>query len=57
MVMSLNSYVNYSNIAAKLVRRCLKGEARTEAAKRDESFMKFTPWKDGKAQSEYRNNS
>lgn len=42
------SYVNYSQIAAKLVRQALKPELRAQAAKRDESSVKFTPWKDGK---------
>ncbi|XP_046658438.1 protein stunted-like, partial [Homalodisca vitripennis] len=42
------SYIQYSNIAAKLLRRALKADLRGEAAKRDESFVRFTPWKDGK---------
>nr|ABD98778.1 putative mitochondrial ATP synthase epsilon chain [Graphocephala atropunctata] len=42
------NYIQYSNIAAKLVRRALKVELRAEAARRDESFVRFTPWKDGK---------
>ncbi|KDR21988.1 ATP synthase subunit epsilon, mitochondrial [Zootermopsis nevadensis] len=44
------TYVNYSNIAAKLLRRALKPEFRTEAARREDSNIRFTPWKDGKAQ-------
>jgi F-type H+-transporting ATPase subunit epsilon len=47
------SYVNYSNIAAKLLRRALKPEFRTEAVRREDSSIKFTPWKDGKAQSKF----
>jgi F-type H+-transporting ATPase subunit epsilon len=47
------SYINYSNIAAKLLRRALKPEFRTEAVRREDSSIKFTPWKDGKAQSEF----
>jgi F-type H+-transporting ATPase subunit epsilon len=47
------SYINYSNIAARLLRRALKPEFRTEAARREDSSIKFTPWKDGKAQSEF----
>jgi F-type H+-transporting ATPase subunit epsilon len=47
------SYINYSNIAAKLVRRALKPEFRIEAARREDTNIKFTPWKDGKAQSKY----
>ncbi|GLV32100.1 stunted [Carabus blaptoides fortunei] len=46
------NYVNYSNIAARLLRRALKPELRAEAAKREDSFIKFTPWKDGKAQKD-----
>ena len=47
------SYINYSNIAAKLLRRALKPEFRTEAARREDSSIRFTPWKDGKAQSKF----
>jgi len=47
------SYINYSNIAAKLVRRALKPEFRTEAARREDSSIRFIPWKDGKAQSKF----
>ncbi|CAO1356176.1 unnamed protein product [Diamesa hyperborea] len=42
------NYINFSNIAAKLVRRALKPEFRAEAAKRDASHIKFTPWANGK---------
>ncbi|KAL5234871.1 hypothetical protein ACI65C_002281 [Semiaphis heraclei] len=42
------SYVNYSNIAAKVVRRVLKPELQANAAKRDETHVKFTPWVKGK---------
>ncbi|CAO1329179.1 unnamed protein product [Diamesa serratosioi] len=42
------NYINFSNIAAKLVRRALKPEFRVEAAKRDASHIKFTPWANGK---------
>jgi len=47
------SYINYSNIAAKLVRRALKPGFRTEAARREDSSVRFIPWKDGKAQSKF----
>lgn len=47
------SYINYSQIAARLVRQALKAEQRTEAVKRDEVNVKFTQWKDGKPISEY----
>ncbi|CAG9797098.1 unnamed protein product [Chironomus riparius] len=42
------NYINYSNIAARILRRTLKPEARVEAAKRDESHIRFTPWTNGK---------
>lgn len=42
------SYVNYSNIAAKVVRRVLKPELQANASKRDETHVKFTPWAKGK---------
>ncbi|XP_071443911.1 protein stunted-like isoform X2 [Hetaerina americana] len=42
------NYIRYSSIAARLVRQALKPEFRAEAAKREESTIKFTEWKDGK---------
>ncbi|XP_015585950.1 protein stunted isoform X1 [Cephus cinctus] len=42
------NYINYSQIAAKLLRQALKADLRVEALKRDESAIKFTQWKDGK---------
>lgn len=42
------SYINYSQIAARLVRQALKADLRVEAGKRDEANVKFTQWKDGK---------
>lgn len=45
------SYVNYSNIAAKIVRRVLKPELQSNASKRDETHVKFTPWIKGKPAS------
>ncbi|XP_008553856.1 protein stunted-like isoform X2 [Microplitis mediator] len=42
------NYINFSQIAAKLVRQALKAEFRTAAAKREDSSVKFTLWKDGK---------
>lgn len=50
---SCHSYIQYSNIAARLLRRALKPEFRTEAARREESSIKFTPWKDGKPISKH----
>ncbi|XP_034942290.1 protein stunted-like isoform X1 [Chelonus insularis] len=46
------NYINYSQIAAKLVRQALKPEHRTAAMKRDETNVKFTQWKDGKPATE-----
>lgn len=42
------SYINYSNIAAKILRKSLKPELRTEALKRDESHVRITPWANGR---------
>ncbi|XP_055389965.1 protein stunted isoform X2 [Condylostylus longicornis] len=42
------TYIKYSNICAKIVREALKTDARAEAAKRNASHVKFTPWKDGR---------
>ncbi|XP_076626202.1 protein stunted isoform X2 [Colletes latitarsis] len=42
------NYINYSQIAARLVRQALKPELRPEALKRDEANVRFTQWKDGK---------
>lgn len=47
------SYIQFSNIAAKMVRRSLKKEYQVDATKRDDSSVKFTPWKDGKPISKY----
>nr|CAD7256936.1 unnamed protein product [Timema shepardi] len=46
-------YVSYSNIAARLLRKALKPEFRADAAKREDSTIRFTPWKDGKSQSKF----
>lgn len=50
---SYYSYINYSQIAARLVRQALKADMRAEAVKRDEVNVKFTQWKDGKPVSTY----
>ncbi|XP_058840315.1 protein stunted-like isoform X1 [Topomyia yanbarensis] len=42
------NYINYSNIAARLVRQALKSEHRAQAARRDDSHIKFTKWINGK---------
>lgn len=49
----LHSYINYSQIAARLVRQALKADFRADAVKRDELNVKFTQWKDGKPISMY----
>ncbi|XP_076626201.1 protein stunted isoform X1 [Colletes latitarsis] len=46
------NYINYSQIAARLVRQALKPELRPEALKRDEANVRFTQWKDGKPVTE-----
>nr|XP_034175178.1 protein stunted-like isoform X1 [Osmia lignaria] len=46
------NYINYSQIAAKLVRQALKSDLKVEALKRDETSIKFTQWKDGKPATE-----
>jgi len=48
LFLSCYSYINYSQIAARLVRQALKGDFKVEALKRDEVNVKFTQWKDGK---------
>ena len=42
------SYVQYSSICARVVRRCLKAEAKTAAAKREGSIIKAVKWEGGK---------
>ena len=43
------SYIQYSNVAAKVVRRCLKGDAlKNDAAKREVTSIKFAKWEGGK---------
>ena len=44
--------MNYSSIAARVVRQALKPEAKTQAAKRADSHIKIAPWKDGKRQAD-----
>ncbi|XP_055684791.1 protein stunted-like isoform X2 [Lutzomyia longipalpis] len=46
------TYINYSNIAARTLRRALKADLRADAAKRDETHIKFNPWANGKPVSE-----
>ncbi|XP_016983595.1 protein stunted isoform X2 [Drosophila rhopaloa] len=42
------TYIQYSNIAARILRESLRKELRVDAAKRDASHVKFTPWANGK---------
>ncbi|XP_055840472.1 protein stunted-like isoform X2 [Episyrphus balteatus] len=42
------TYIQYSNICAKVLRQGLKAELRAEAAKREVSHVKFNPWENGK---------
>ncbi|XP_055524912.1 protein stunted isoform X2 [Wyeomyia smithii] len=46
------NYINYSNIAAKLVRQALKPDLRAQATRRDDSHIKFTKWVNGKPETE-----
>ena len=45
---STTSYIKYSNIAAKVVRRCVQESAKKEAMKREEQFAKINQWANGK---------
>ncbi|XP_030381504.1 protein stunted isoform X2 [Scaptodrosophila lebanonensis] len=42
------TYIQYSNIAARVLREALRTELRADAAKRNDSHVKFTPWANGK---------
>ncbi|XP_043653756.1 protein stunted [Drosophila teissieri] len=42
------TYIHYSNIAARVVREALRVELRADAAKRNVSHVKFTPWENGR---------
>ena len=48
MFRSIFSYVQYSNIAARVVRKCLKPDLKAEAVKREVVSVKFTKWEGGK---------
>ncbi|KAH8287557.1 hypothetical protein KR054_009980, partial [Drosophila jambulina] len=47
------SYIQYSNIAARVLRESLRTELRVDAAKRNESHVKFTPWANGRPARTY----
>uniref|UniRef100_A0A182QDU6 ATP synthase subunit epsilon, mitochondrial n=1 Tax=Anopheles farauti TaxID=69004 RepID=A0A182QDU6_9DIPT len=42
------NYINYSNIAARLLRKALKPELRLQATRREDSHIKLTKWLEGK---------
>ncbi|CAH1105354.1 unnamed protein product [Psylliodes chrysocephalus] len=42
------NYINFSNIAAKLLRQALKADLRAEADKRSGTHIKITKWQEGK---------
>ncbi|XP_017088209.1 protein stunted isoform X2 [Drosophila bipectinata] len=42
------TYIQYSNVAARVLREALRTELRADAAKRNESHVKFTPWANGR---------
>ncbi|XP_004521016.1 protein stunted [Ceratitis capitata] len=42
------TYIQYSNICARVVREALKSNLKADAAKRNETHVKFTPWANGK---------
>lgn len=46
-------YIQYSNIAARVLRSSLKPELKADAAKRADSHVKFTKWTDGKPARKY----
>ncbi|XP_049288775.1 protein stunted-like isoform X2 [Anopheles funestus] len=46
------NYINYSNIAARLLRKALRPDLRVQAARRDDSHIKFTKWQGGKPENE-----
>jgi len=43
------TYIHYSRICARVLRRSLKPDLRAEALKRDEGTIRAVFWKDGKA--------
>ena len=42
------SYIQYSAVCARTLRRCLKTSAAKEAMKREESFVRINKWQVGK---------
>ena len=48
IILFRNSYVQFSNVAAKVVRRCIQDNLKKEALKREEAFAKVNKWEAGK---------
>jgi hypothetical protein len=44
----LNSYIQYSAVCARTLRRCLKTSVAKEAMKREESYIRVSKWQGGK---------
>ena len=42
------SYIQYSNVAARVVRKALNKELQADALKRDVAGIKFVKWEGGK---------
>jgi hypothetical protein len=42
------SYIQYSAVCARTLRRCLKSSVAKEAMKREESFVRVSKWQGGK---------
>ncbi|KAJ3073067.1 hypothetical protein HK102_006112, partial [Quaeritorhiza haematococci] len=42
------TYLQYANIGARALRQVLKQEARIQAVKREEQFLKMAKWSEGK---------
>eukprot|EP00048_Salpingoeca_helianthica_P022336 m.17720 g.17720 ORF g.17720 m.17720 type:complete len:63 (-) comp7186_c0_seq1:122-310(-) len=45
------NYLQFSSIAASVVRQCLKADVKAAAAKRVEANLKIRSWADGKPSS------
>nr|ACO12892.1 ATP synthase subunit epsilon, mitochondrial [Lepeophtheirus salmonis]ADD38499.1 ATP synthase subunit epsilon, mitochondrial [Lepeophtheirus salmonis] len=43
------NYIQYSNVAARVVRKALKPQLQVDARKREVVSIKFTKWESGKA--------
>ena len=47
------SYIQYSNVAARVVRQALKNDLKADAGKRDITGIKFQKWEAGKPVGKY----